>query len=162
MPRSLNRRLAPSSNSERIRRPAVRVARAACLGSPATGSAAVSVRFGAMVSYLPTSDNCMLYKQTMQDGYSHPTAEPKAFGAWGCFTNIGEWNPFSSWPGLSRPSTFFVPGAKDVDARHKAGHDGLCLRAPLSLAIETKTLIRRASVDPGRELNGRSQQSPFR
>ena len=51
---------------ERILRPAVRVARAACLGSPAAclgspaaclgspakGSAAVSVRFGAIVSYL--------------------------------------------------------------------------------------------------------------
>jgi FAD/FMN-containing dehydrogenase/Fe-S oxidoreductase len=31
----------------------------------------------------------------------------------------------SSWPGSSRPSTSFVgPGQQDVDARHKAGHDG--------------------------------------
>jgi hypothetical protein len=31
---------------------------------------------------------------------------------------------FSSWPGLSRPSTsFLVGGGEDVDARHKAGHD---------------------------------------
>ena len=29
---------------------------------------------------------------------------------------------------------------------------------PLSLAIAGKILINRASVDPGRELNGRSQQ----
>jgi hypothetical protein len=30
----------------------------------------------------------------------------------------------SSWPGLSRPSTSFLPReSKDVDARHKAGHD---------------------------------------
>jgi len=28
-----------------------------------------------------------------------------------------------SWPGLSRPSTFFPSETKDVDARHKAGHD---------------------------------------
>ena len=29
-----------------------------------------------------------------------------------------------SWPGLSRPSTSFEPPTKkDVDARHKAGHD---------------------------------------
>jgi acyl dehydratase len=32
----------------------------------------------------------------------------------------------SSWPGLFRPSTSFVPRCfKDVDARHKAGHDEL-------------------------------------
>jgi FAD/FMN-containing dehydrogenase/Fe-S oxidoreductase len=30
----------------------------------------------------------------------------------------------SSWPGLSRPSTSLTDGKKDVDARHKAGHDG--------------------------------------
>src|SRR4051794_15688937 len=29
----------------------------------------------------------------------------------------------SSWPGLSRPSTCFGAASKDVDARHKAGHD---------------------------------------
>ena len=29
----------------------------------------------------------------------------------------------SSWPGLSRPSTFFGAATKDVDARYKAGHD---------------------------------------
>jgi hypothetical protein len=33
---------------------------------------------------------------------------------------------FPSWPGLSRPSTSFLPrDRKDVDARHKAGHDEL-------------------------------------
>src|SRR5206468_1047189 len=33
----------------------------------------------------------------------------------------------ASWPGLSRPSTFCFrhQHRKDVDARHKAGHDGL-------------------------------------
>src|SRR5271163_3575376 len=31
----------------------------------------------------------------------------------------------SSWPGLSRPSTFYrAQHSQDVDARHKAGHDG--------------------------------------
>jgi hypothetical protein len=31
---------------------------------------------------------------------------------------------FSSWPGLSRPSTsFLLSWSKDVDPRHKAGHD---------------------------------------
>jgi len=30
----------------------------------------------------------------------------------------------SSWPGLTRPSTpFLSQESKDVDARHKAGHD---------------------------------------
>src|SRR5205085_609181 len=30
----------------------------------------------------------------------------------------------SSWPGLTRPPTSFLPSdSKDVDARHKAGHD---------------------------------------
>jgi hypothetical protein len=31
-----------------------------------------------------------------------------------------------SWPGLSRPSTFWGPVAKDVDARDKPGHDESC------------------------------------
>ncbi|AUC94839.1 hypothetical protein CWS35_11705 [Bradyrhizobium sp. SK17] len=31
----------------------------------------------------------------------------------------------SSWPGLSRPSTSLSCGNQDVDARHKAGHDGV-------------------------------------
>src|SRR3954453_23556520 len=31
---------------------------------------------------------------------------------------------YPSWPGLSRPSTFFSAASKNVDARHKAGHDG--------------------------------------
>jgi hypothetical protein len=33
--------------------------------------------------------------------------------------------PHASWPGSSRPSTSFLPRvSEDVDARHKAGHDG--------------------------------------
>src|SRR4051794_25296628 len=33
----------------------------------------------------------------------------------------------SSWPGLTRPSTSFarIAQKQDVDARHKAGHDGV-------------------------------------
>jgi hypothetical protein len=35
-------------------------------------------------------------------------------------------SPSSSWPGSSRPSTSFLcKSSKDVDARHKAGHDEL-------------------------------------
>jgi hypothetical protein len=49
----------------------------------------------------------------------------------GKFPEKGFWGRFSvkaqpSWPGLSRPSTsppFNAP--QDVDARHKAGHDGV-------------------------------------
>ncbi len=33
----------------------------------------------------------------------------------------------ASWPGSSRPFTPFVEGQQGVDARHKAGHDGLWL-----------------------------------
>jgi hypothetical protein len=34
---------------------------------------------------------------------------------------------FSSWPGLSRPSTFLLQlPLSDVDARDKPGHDELC------------------------------------
>jgi hypothetical protein len=37
---------------------------------------------------------------------------------------IAQGNLLSSWPGLSRPSTPFLPqGGEDVDARHKTGHD---------------------------------------
>ena len=36
---------------------------------------------------------------------------------------VGRFN--SSWPGLSRPSTSCLSlRGRDVDARHKAGHDG--------------------------------------
>src|SRR5260221_2792222 len=54
-PRSLNRRLAPSSSRERIRRPAERVARAACLGSSGGISGADWTDLGAIlppISYL--------------------------------------------------------------------------------------------------------------
>src|ERR1700693_6256419 len=35
-------------------------------------------------------------------------------------------NRFPSWPGLSRASTpFLLRDCEDVDARHKAGHDGV-------------------------------------
>ena len=78
----------------------------------------------------------MSYKQILQGGYSRPGGEPEAFGAWGCFANFENGNPFWPWPGM----TASVPPG------------------PLSLAMTPKTLIRRASVDPGRELNGRSQQ----
>jgi len=38
--------------------------------------------------------------------------------------------PLSSWPGLSRPSTSLAwQQKKDVDARHKAGHDESLARA---------------------------------
>src|SRR5580700_11797461 len=35
-----------------------------------------------------------------------------------------------SWPGLSRPSTPCLRDGKDVDARHKAGHDEIVFGAP--------------------------------
>jgi hypothetical protein len=45
-------------------------------------------------------------------------------------------NPFfSSWPGLSRPSTsFFRDWKENVDARHKAGHDSATREELISLA----------------------------
>jgi hypothetical protein len=42
--------------------------------------------------------------------------------------SVGSWTmlSFPSWPGLSRPSTsLLLRDGKDVDARHKAGHDDL-------------------------------------
>jgi hypothetical protein len=43
---------------------------------------------------------------------------------------------FSSWPGLTPPSTsFLLQHRQDVDARHKAGHDELRQKAPISLAV---------------------------
>ncbi len=43
----------------------------------------------------------------------------------GCHRNSSSARSKSSWPGSSRPSTScFGSGTKDVDARHKAGHDG--------------------------------------
>jgi hypothetical protein len=44
-----------------------------------------------------------------------------SFGEHGAWSSIPD---FSSWPGLSRPSTFLlVASFKDVDARDKRGHD---------------------------------------
>jgi hypothetical protein len=39
---------------------------------------------------------------------------------------VADTYPQPSWPGLSRPSTpcLFRNRKEDVDARHKAGHDG--------------------------------------
>src|SRR6266403_3458059 len=45
--------------------------------------------------------------------------------------SISRYLSFSSWPGLTRPSTpFLLKGRQDVDARHKAGHDELLYQAP--------------------------------
>jgi hypothetical protein len=42
---------------------------------------------------------------------------------------------FSSWPGLSRPSTpFLCKRSQDVDARDKPGHDELCFARDGALA----------------------------
>ena len=52
-----------------------------------------------------------------------PPAARRDIGAAG---RSGSGHRFSSWPGLSRPSTSFLPDwTKDVDARHNAGHDEL-------------------------------------
>jgi hypothetical protein len=50
----------------------------------------------------------------------------KADNIFGPSANSLKLIPFSSWPGLSRPSTSLLRlESKDVDARHKAGHDEL-------------------------------------
>src|SRR5437660_7179431 len=63
----------------------------------------------------------------------------------------------SSWPGLSRPSTslnLFM--FEDVDARHKAGHDGECQR-PLVLRRTAGRL--RSSACFGRSAHSKSALS---
>src|SRR5262249_325490 len=58
--------------------------------------------------------------------------------------------PFSSWPGSSRPSTsYFIATPRDVDARHKAGHDaGVSLLRQFALVVLVVELgvhpVRRA------------------
>src|SRR6185503_8160753 len=50
----------------------------------------------------------------------------------------------TSWPGLSRPSTSLDwRHSKDVDARHKAGHDGCVDESGLLLRLVRLRLIRR-------------------
>src|SRR4051812_41794829 len=112
-PRSLNSRLAPSSSRERIWRPAERVARAACLGSPAGVSGVVGTDLGAICPLV-------YYLYDIQTNMSTDQAP-----GW------------AACRGKARPP--FSPAR--------------------SLASPPKILINRASVDPGRELNGRSQQS---
>jgi error-prone DNA polymerase len=51
-----------------------------------------------------------------------------------------------SWPGLSRPSTSCLSNQKDVDARHKSGHDELLARlaeaAPQRVRLAASMLYR--------------------
>src|SRR5207237_8380337 len=50
--------------------------------------------------------------------------------------------PNFSSRGLSRPATpLTVLCCQDVDARHKAGHDGVKSRAPLQLTVITLTVV---------------------
>src|SRR5438876_7383264 len=72
-PCSLNRRLAPSSSRERISRPAERVARTACLGSPAGGSEAVGTDLGAI---LPSPLSLYDIQTNMSTGPPGATGQP--------------------------------------------------------------------------------------
>src|SRR5262245_56786001 len=62
-------------------------------------------------------------KRSLRPPYSDTQLQPRA----GAGTSGSPYTR-ASWPGLSRPSTsyFFCSRKEDVDARHKAGHDGLC------------------------------------
>ncbi|MGN6311820.1 MAG: hypothetical protein ACTHNN_19955 [Xanthobacteraceae bacterium] len=58
------------------------------------------------------------------------------------FDGIGN----SSWPGSSRPSTpYFLQYFQDVDARHKAGHDGLDVSVKTQITLASRFNIYRAS-----------------
>src|ERR1044071_7213120 len=50
---------------------------------------------------------------------------------------------FSSWPGLSRPSTSLAWTNQDVDARHEGGHGGARIPNPLP---DRKTIARKAAL----------------
>src|ERR1700686_510004 len=52
----------------------------------------------------------------------------------------------TSWPGLSRPSTSWC-AKKDVDARHKAGHDELEVRGVRQQALSRRLLARLVDRD---------------
>jgi hypothetical protein len=76
--------------------------------------------------------------------------------------------PFSSWPGLSRPSTsLLLQRSQDVDARHKAGHDEIGIgwprreRRPLACGEDGSRLGGR---DDGGEAPAHSskRRCPFR
>src|SRR5450755_622240 len=52
---------------------------------------------------------------------------------------------YSSWPGLTRPSTSFLSlQSKNVDARHKAGHDGWCFNA----SLHDRLILQRVDLLP--------------
>jgi Fe-S oxidoreductase len=53
----------------------------------------------------------------------------------------------SSWPGLTRPSTSPSQGEQDVDARHKAGHDGANGREVVLLADTFNRYFERENLD---------------
>src|SRR5262245_59240098 len=53
---------------------------------------------------------------------NHFVILPSATVSPSCGIRTSIYFPVSSWPGLSRPSTPLL--SEDVDARHKAGHDG--------------------------------------
>jgi len=52
-----------------------------------------------------------------------------------------------SWPGVSRPSTSLQPGTKDVDARHKAGHDDENKREVVLFADTFNRYFERENLD---------------
>src|SRR3954454_25375613 len=61
----------------------------------------------------------------------------------------------SSWPGLSRPSTCFGAASKDVDTRHKAGHDGV-------EGVVTRSLSTRVGSLPCSVMAGRGDEASRR
>ena len=65
-------------------------------------------------SFLSALDQALV--RLKRDGFGAPAR----FVGVGCISN----SPYSSWPGLSRPSTSFAPAAEGVDARHEAGPNG--------------------------------------
>jgi FAD/FMN-containing dehydrogenase/Fe-S oxidoreductase len=65
-----------------------------------------------------------------------------------------DWFRDSSWPGLSRPSTSSSLAAKDVDARHKAGHDGEASRDVVLLVDTFNRYFERENVDAALKVLG--------
>ena len=96
-------------------------------------------RFGPLGGHgFLTSDNCMSYKQILQGRSSHPG--PLRRSVHGVVFQIIENGTVHVTAGLV-PAIHVLPclGAKDVDARHKAGeHDGLCLRGHFPLPSRPK------------------------
>jgi len=91
---------------------------------PLTWAIALTLIFAAIPLGVGFGSSLLQYVKWAARGFADPAAYALFLAAFVLLLAPRTLAPTSSWPGSSRPSTFFPQREKeDVDARHKAGHD---------------------------------------